>query len=103
MVITEIGLRAKTMNPDVAIALIAVAATLSAVRDTFETGRVYLFSREFLEVGEMMLRYAGERSFIRAFRRWTDATLARWRATQRKLRRKSVAQRGRRMPSTVGS
>ena len=42
-----------------------------------------------LEVGEiaLMLHYAEARSFIRAFRRWSDTTPARWRATQKQLRR----------------
>ncbi len=35
----------------------------------------------------MTLHYADARSFIRAFRRWSDATPARWRATQKMLRR----------------
>jgi hypothetical protein len=37
--------------------LILVAAIPSAVRDTFETGRVYLFSREFLD--ELPQRFTG--------------------------------------------
>ena len=42
-----------------------------------------------LEVGEiaLMLNYAEARSFIRAFRRWSGTTPARWRATQKQLRR----------------
>ena len=39
----------------------------------------------------MMLHYADARSFIRAFRRWSDATPARWRATQKMLRRIALA------------
>ena len=35
----------------------------------------------------MMLDYADARSFTRAFRRWRDATPARWRAVQKRLRR----------------
>src|SRR6266513_2236910 len=37
--------------------LIIVAAIPSAVRETFETGRVYLFSREFLD--ELPQRFTG--------------------------------------------
>jgi AraC-like DNA-binding protein len=36
-----------------------------------------------------MLHYADSRSLIRAFRRWSGATPARWRATQKTLRRNS--------------
>jgi AraC-like DNA-binding protein len=47
----------------------------------------------------MTLHYADARSFIRAFRRWSDATPARWRATQKQLRRTSAAQRSLRVSS----
>jgi hypothetical protein len=42
-------------------ALILLAALPSAVRDTFETGRVYLFSRQFLE--ELPQRFTGPGRF----------------------------------------
>lgn len=42
-------------------ALILLAALPSAVRDTFETGRVYLFSQQFLE--ELPQRFAGPGRF----------------------------------------
>ena len=45
----------------VAAVLILLAAIPSAVRDTFETGRVYLFSREFLE--ELPQRFTGPGRF----------------------------------------
>jgi hypothetical protein len=38
-------------------ALILVAALPSAIRDTFETGRLYLFSRQFLD--ELPQRFTG--------------------------------------------
>jgi hypothetical protein len=38
-------------------ALILVAALPSAIRDTIETGRLYLFSRQFLE--ELPQRFTG--------------------------------------------
>ena len=41
--------------------LILVAALPSAVRDTFETGRVYLFSRQFIE--ELPQRFTGPGRF----------------------------------------
>jgi AraC-like DNA-binding protein len=46
----------------------------------------------------LMLDYADVRSFIRAFRRWSDVTPASWRAAQKKLRRTAVMQRGRTPP-----
>ena len=54
----------------------------------FEMARQMLADSE-LAVSEiaMALRYADARSFIRAFRRWSDATPARWRATQKGLHR----------------
>ncbi len=63
----------------------------------FELARQMLSDSD-LEVSEiaMMLHYADARSFIRAFRRWSDATPARWRATQKKLRRNPVTKRSRR-------
>ena len=69
----------------------------------FEMARQMLNDSD-LAVSEIavMLHYADARSFIRAFRRWSDATPARWRATQRKLRRTSVAQRSRGTPSPAG-
>jgi hypothetical protein len=39
------------------------------------------------------------RAFIRAFRRWSDETPARWRATQKALRKTLVVRRGRRKAS----
>ena len=45
----------------IAAVLILLAALPSAVRDTFETGRVYLFSREFLE--ELPQRFTGPGRF----------------------------------------
>jgi len=42
-------------------ALILVAALPSAVRDTFETGRLYLFSQQFLD--ELPQRFAGPGRF----------------------------------------
>src|SRR5207249_10417662 len=45
-----------TIGTAVAVLIIA-AAVPSAVRDTFETGRVYLFSREFLD--ELPQRFTG--------------------------------------------
>jgi len=47
-----------------------------------------------------ILHYPDARSFIRAFRRWSDSTPARWRATQKQLRRTPVAQRSRRDSTT---
>jgi AraC-like DNA-binding protein len=41
-----------------------------------------------------MLHYADARTFIRAFRRWSNATPAHWRATQKTLRRAAVVPRG---------
>ncbi len=41
--------------------LILVAALPSAIRDTFETGRIYLFSRQFLE--ELPQRFTGPGRF----------------------------------------
>ena len=41
--------------------LILIAAIPSALRDTFETGRVYLFSRQFLE--ELPQRFTGPGRF----------------------------------------
>jgi AraC-like DNA-binding protein len=38
----------------------------------------------------LMLHYADARSFIRAFRRWSGETPARWRATQKQLRSASA-------------
>ena len=68
----------------------------------FELARQMLEDSD-LEVSEiaMLLHYADARSFIRAFRRWSDATPARWRAARRDLGRSSVAQRGRGTPSSV--
>jgi len=45
-----------------------------------------------LEVSEIALRldYAEARSFIRAFRRWSGTTPARWRATEKQLRQKRI-------------
>jgi AraC-like DNA-binding protein len=70
----------------------------------FEIARQMLNDSD-LAVSEIavMLHYADARSFIRAFRRWSDATPARWRASQKRLRRTSVAQRGRRTPSRAAS
>jgi hypothetical protein len=45
----------------VVAALILLAALPSAVRDTFETGRVYLFSQQFLE--ELPQRFTGPGRF----------------------------------------
>jgi hypothetical protein len=41
--------------------LVLVAALPSAIRDTFETGRIYLFSRQFLE--ELPQRFSGPGRF----------------------------------------
>jgi len=41
--------------------LVLVAALPSAIRDTFETGRIYLFSRQFLE--ELPQRFTGPGRF----------------------------------------
>jgi AraC-like DNA-binding protein len=70
----------------------------------FEMARQMLNDSD-LAVSEiaMVLQYADARSFIRAFRRWSNATPARWRATQKQLRRTSVMQRGRRTPSPASS
>jgi len=46
-----------------------------------------------------LLDYADARSFIRAFRRWSDTTPARWRATRKKLQSAPVVRRGSRAPS----
>jgi AraC-like DNA-binding protein len=51
----------------------------------------------------MALHYADARSFIRAFRRWSDATPARWRAKQKMLRRTALSPRRSRMPSSAAS
>jgi AraC-like DNA-binding protein len=40
----------------------------------------------------LLLHYADARSFIRAFQRWCGVTPARWRETQKRLRRASLAQ-----------
>jgi AraC-like DNA-binding protein len=58
-----------------------------------------------LKVSEiaMMLHYADARSFIRAFRRWSDATPACWRATQKMLRSTAVTQQGRKTVSPAAS
>ncbi len=62
----------------------------------FEMARQALNDSD-LEVSEiaLMLHYADARSFVRAFRRWSDATPARWRAAQKKARRDSEVQRTR--------
>ena len=44
--------------------LILVAAIPSAVRDTIETGRVYLFSRQFLEELPQRLTGPGRLRFL---------------------------------------
>ena len=49
-------LRRETIVPGLTILVIAVA-TVSAIVDTIETGRVYLFSRQFLE--ELPRRFTG--------------------------------------------
>jgi AraC-like DNA-binding protein len=66
----------------------------------FEVARQMLNDSN-LEVSEiaLMLHYADARSFIRAFRRWSDATPAHWRATQKTLRRTAELQRARRTAS----
>jgi len=63
----------------------------------FEMARQLLNDSD-LAVSEiaLMLHFADARSFIRAFRRWSDATPAHWRATQRALRRTGAVWRGRR-------
>jgi hypothetical protein len=48
----------------VAAVLILVAAIPSAVRDTFETGRVYLFSRQFLDELPQRLTGPGRIRFV---------------------------------------
>jgi AraC-like DNA-binding protein len=66
----------------------------------FEMARQMLSDSD-LPVSEIatVLHYADARSFIRAFRRWSGATPARWRGTQKTLRRAAVVQRGRKTPS----
>jgi len=44
-----------------AVVVMLIAALPSAIRDTFETGRVYLFSRQFLE--ELPQRFTGPGRF----------------------------------------
>jgi AraC-like DNA-binding protein len=60
-----------------------------------------MLSGSDLPVSEVavMLHYADARAFIRAFRRWSDETPARWRATQKALRKTLVVRRGRRKAS----
>jgi AraC-like DNA-binding protein len=55
------------------------------------------------EIGEVaaMLDFADARSFIRAFRRWSGTTPARWRADQATLRRKKISQRNQSTPSSA--
>ncbi len=50
------NLRRETVVPALTVLVIA-AATVSAIVDTIETGRVYLFSREFLE--DLPKRFTG--------------------------------------------
>lgn len=51
----------------------------------------------------LILHYADARSFVRAFRRWSDQTPARWRAAQKKLRGKSLARRDRGTPPVTAA
>jgi AraC-like DNA-binding protein len=55
------------------------------------------------EIGEVatMLDFADARSFIRAFRRWSGTTPARWRADQAMLRRTQILQRNQRTRSSA--
>jgi len=55
-----VTLRPKTILTALTILVIAVA-TVSAIADTIETGRVYLFSRQFLE--ELPRRFTGPGRF----------------------------------------
>lgn len=54
----------------------------------FEIAQQMLLESD-LEISQLalMLHYADARSFIRAFRRWSGTTPARWRATQKQLHR----------------
>lgn len=57
----------------------------------FEMARQMLKDSD-LKIGEiaLVLLYADARSFIQAFRRWSGETPARWRTTQKRLRRTST-------------
>jgi hypothetical protein len=57
----KITRNAFSMAVTVAAAVVVLAALPSAIRDTFETGRAYLFSRQFLE--ELPQRFTGPGRF----------------------------------------
>ena len=85
--------------------------------DNFGTGfqelldeTAYAIARQMLTdsgngIGEIaaLLDYADSRSFIRAFRRWSVTTPARWRASQKALHKTGVARRSGRVPAPASS